>query len=194
MKNLIKLIKDIKTYKLEINKIEFSGYWLNIYLRYNRAKGEIINELCFRDKYDRDTFFGWYTIEQQHKMKWYLFNDNRNLIKILKLFLDIRKRLKKEKVVTDKELVDRIQWIKFTEYHFEIEPLENWELEPAFVFYLEEGNNKEHWEKVNEAVYKRLVKYLIKANPEDYFEPLQGQPLIIKSDQPAREINVKKEK
>lgn len=163
MRNLIKLINDIKLYKLEINKIEFSGYWLNIYLRYNRSKGEIINKLCFRDKYNSEVFLDWYRIGQQHTKEAYLFNDNRDLTEIFKLFLNIRKRLKKEKVVTDQELIDRIQLIYLTAYRFEIQPLPDQEKTKPFTFYLIDEPyqaNKQHWEAVNEKAYRRLINYL----------------------------------
>lgn len=170
MKELIKLINDIKTYKLEINKIEFSGYWLNIYLKYNAAKGEVINQLCFREKYDIEMFLDRYRIEQQHKTKEYLFSDNRDLTKIFDLFLEIRKRLKKEKVVTDKELINKTNWINFTEYHFEIQPLMEQEKRQPFTFFLTykpDPDKKQYWEQVNKKEYKRLVNYLRKELQND---------------------------
>lgn len=169
MKTLIKLINDIKTYKLEINKIGFSGYWLNIYLKYKTAKGEVVSQLFFRDKYDIEIFLDWYRIEQQHKTKEHLISDNGDLTKVFDLFLEIRKRLNEEKVVTDKDFINKIQWINFTKYDFEIQPLIDWELEPNFVFYLVNERNKTHWDTSNKAAYKRLVNYLRKESDESIY-------------------------
>lgn len=112
MKTLINLINDINRNGLRINNVKFDNYNIVVETHYQQGGDLIVNKIVF-DNYEGKKLLDWHKVSNNYiKEGWN--SQNHHFEYCFEFFLNLIKRLKKEKGITEEQITDKLDLITFT--------------------------------------------------------------------------------